>query len=105
MDKKLPSLLIQPLVENAVIHGIESLTEGGEIMIRIYAEANDWVIEVDNPCADSEIDTSGNQIAQANIRERLVAIYNDRASMQTEASEGRYRVRITLPLRIDEDEV
>ena len=101
-DKRLPSLLIQPLVENAVIHGIEPLTEGGEIMIRIYTEANDWVIEIDNPCVDSQIDTTGNQIAQANIRERLAAIYAGRASMQTEVSEGRYRVCIKLPLADDE---
>lgn len=103
-DKRLPSLLIQPLVENAVIHGIEPLAEGGEIKIRIHTEASDWVIEVDNPCADSQIDTTGNQIAQANIRERLAAIYAGQASMQTEIIEGRYRVRIKLPLPVDEAE-
>lgn len=102
MGQNLPSLLIQPLVENAVIHGIEPLAEGGEIMIRIYAEGSDWLIEIDNPCANCEADTSGNQIAQANIRERLAAIYADQASMQTEASEGRYRVRIKLPLAAGE---
>jgi two-component system sensor histidine kinase AlgZ len=102
MDQSLPSLLIQPLVENAVIHGIEPLAEGGEIMIRIYAEASDWLIEIDNPCADCQVDTRGNQIAQANIRERLAAIYADRASMQIEAGEGRYRVRIRLPLSAGE---
>lgn len=101
-ELSLPSLLIQPLVENAVIHGIEPLTEGGEITIRIYAEADDWVIEVDNPCVDSRIDTTGTQIAQDNIRERLAAIYAGQASMQTEISEGRYRVRITLPLPVAE---
>jgi two-component system sensor histidine kinase AlgZ len=97
MDQGLPSLLIQPLVENAVIHGIEPLAEGGEIMIQIYTEADDWLIEIDNPCGDCQVDTSGNQIAQANIRERLAAIYDGRASMQTGINGGRYRVCIRLP--------
>ena len=97
-DVYLPSLLIQPLVENAVIHGIEPLAEGGEINIRIYAEDGHCVIEVDNPYADSQFDTSGNHIAQDNIRQRLEAIYAGQASMQTEADEQRYRVCIKLPL-------
>lgn len=104
-DQNLPILLIQPLLENAVIHGIEPLAEGGEIMIRIYAEASDWVIEIDNPYAGDQFDTRGNQIAQANIRDRLAAIYAGQASMQTEISEGRYRVRIKLPLSAAGDRV
>jgi two-component system sensor histidine kinase AlgZ len=102
LDRHLPTLLIQPLVENAISHGIEPLAEGGEVKIRIYAEGDDWLIEIDNPCADSEIDTRGNQIAQANIRERLATIYAGQASMQTEARAGRYRVRIKLPLATGE---
>lgn len=103
-DQRLPSLLIQPLVENAVIHGIEPLIGGGEIMIRIYTDTSNWRIEVENPCIDSPVDTTGNQIAQANIRERLAAIYAGRASMKTEVGEGRYCVCITLPLDDDDDE-
>lgn len=97
-DLRLPGLLIQPLVENAITHGIEPLIEGGEVVIRIYADAGDWLIEVENPCTDSQVDTTGNQIAQANIRERLAAIYAGRASMHTESGDGRYRVCIRLPL-------
>ena len=99
--QRLPSLLIQPLIENAVIHGIEPLPEGGVINIRIYSEANNWLIEVDNPCTGSETDTTGNQIAQTNIRERLAAIYAGEASMQTEENEERYKVTIKLPLLAD----
>ena len=98
----LPGLLIQPLLENAVNHGIEPLAEGGEITIRIYrGAAASWVIEIDNPCANSKLDTSGNRIAQKNIRERLAAIYAGQASMHTEVSADRYRVRISLPLATD----
>ncbi|WP_126457101.1 sensor histidine kinase [Sulfuriflexus mobilis] len=100
-DMPLPSLLIQPLVENAVIHGIEPLAEGGEIVIRIHKSGQHWLIEVDNPCRDCEGDTRGNQIAQANIHERLAAIYAGQASMQIRRHNGRYVVQVTLPLEVE----
>jgi len=101
-----PALLLQPLVENAVIHGIEPLPEGGEIDIRITQnEDNVVVIEVINPCPDlstTGVNRSGHHIAQENIRERLNAIYEGQARFSINAQAQQYAVRIELPLQVND---
>lgn len=95
----IPALLLQPLVENAVIHGIEPLAEGGEIRITATNSDQRLAIMISNPCGDDESASSGNRIAQENIRQRLEAFYKGRASMLTESKSGRYIVRLELPAR------
>jgi len=98
-----PALLIQPLVENAVIHGIEPLPGGGTIRVSVArTEANTLQLEVINPCsfaADEESACSGHHIAQDNIRDRLNAIYAGEASFNIRAEGELYSVRIELPIQ------
>ena len=98
-----PPLLLQPLVENAVYHGIEPLDGPGEIAIEITDLGKQLRIELTNPLAEnpatgtSAVHSSGNRMALANIRERLQLHYDAEARLEVLTNEGRYSVRIVLP--------
>ena len=95
---RIPSLILQPLLENAIYHGIEPLPEGGLITIESRMENGRLVIRVENPVIDSGDDSHhGNQLAQDNIRQRLAAFFSDKASLSVTAEAGKYAVTLTLP--------
>ncbi len=95
---QLPPLILQPLVENAVYHGIEPQPEGGTMTIGIQREAGKLSVVVSNPCPlEGSERESGNRIALENIRARLGAHYGDRASLMIEQGEGEFRVQLSLP--------
>lgn len=96
---EVPALLIQPLVENAVKHGIALLDQGGEILMlgRRVREGLRFVIE--NPF-DAEAPASRSGIGLANVRQRLEARYGNAARLEVEASEDVYRVTLTVPSRV-----
>ena len=97
-DALVPPLMLQPLVENAVYHGIEPLDAPGEIHIRLAGEKDRLSIEIANPCAAGG-HHAGNHMALANIRERLSLFFDLEATLATGARDGRYVVRIELPIR------
>ena len=95
----IPGLTLQPLLENAIYHGIEPRSEGGTIRIHGKREGEQLRIEISNP-----VDTNtrpghsrGNHLAQDNIRQRLEAIYGRRAHMDIRAENDRYTISLTLP--------
>jgi two-component system sensor histidine kinase AlgZ len=95
-----PPLTLQPLVENAVYHGIEPLPDGGTIRIRGYRDADTLTLEVENPRPDvATPGTGGHRMAVENIRERLALHFGNSATMAAHAEDGRYRLQLTLPLR------
>ncbi|WP_126446766.1 sensor histidine kinase [Sulfuricystis multivorans] len=94
-----PPLLLQPLLENAVYHGVEMVTEPGEIVVRIRASRDGVHIEIDNPLAASSAQRPGNRMALDNLRERLMLFYDLEARLETGEHDGRYRVRVELPRR------
>lgn len=96
-DALVPPLILQPLVENAVYHGIEPLETGGEIVIVVAREAGRVRIELTNPLPGATKRTAGNRMAINNIRERLQLHYDAEASMSSEVRDGRYRVTIRVP--------
>jgi two-component system, LytTR family, sensor histidine kinase AlgZ len=96
-DALLPPLTLQPLVENAVYHGIEPRAEMGEIRIQTRREGKQVVLEVSNPVADSPSTHAGNNMAIGNIRERLELHFDVEASMKATVVDGVYRVRIEFP--------
>jgi two-component system sensor histidine kinase AlgZ len=101
-DALVPPLMLQPLIENAVYHGIEPLGEVGEIRIRLAREQARLLIEIDNPrptpgSASPGAHQGGNRMALANIRERLLLFFDLEASLQTDTAGNRHRVRIQLP--------
>jgi two-component system sensor histidine kinase AlgZ len=99
-----PSLLLQPLLENAVGHGIEPIPEGGTVTIAGRVEDDGVVIEVANPVAPTARSTRpGNRMALENIRQRLALAYPGRSSVEIEDRDGVYRVRLRFPVVMAED--
>ncbi|ENO90350.1 sensor histidine kinase [Thauera linaloolentis] len=96
---RVPALLLQPLLENAVYHGIEPSSETGEVCIRIERHGGELRLEVDNPVHDVGRHHEGNRMALDNIRERLMLFFDLEAGLDCECAGGRYRVRIRLPYR------
>lgn len=92
-----PPLLLQPLIENAVYHGIEPATTPGEIYVRLAVKGERVRIEIDNPWLGEGKQRAGNRMALANLRERLLLFYDLEAVLDSGVSDGRYYVRIDLP--------
>jgi len=95
-DCAMPSLLLQPLVENAVYHGVARIPEGGTITIRITAQEDLLQVVVTNPLA-AEPGPAGNQIALDNIRQRLSALYGEAASLQLRVDQNLHLVELEMP--------
>ena len=93
----IPPLMLQPLLENAVYHGIEPSPTGGTVRVAITQSGDELRIVIANPTAGQVQHAAGNQIALANIRERLALYYDLEARLETIAGDDSYEVRITLP--------
>jgi two-component system sensor histidine kinase AlgZ len=99
MNLPIPPLMLQPLLENAVYHGIEPSPEGGTVSVSITQRGDELRIAIANPNAGQSQHAAGNHIAVANIRERLALYYDLEARLEIEAGEQFYEVRIILPCR------
>ena len=95
MQAAIPPLILQPLLENAVYHGIAPSVEGGQIDIDLHEEKQQWRLEIRNTKVASGT-TGGNRIAQANIAARLEAL-GQGARLQIDESAAQYRVQLWLP--------
>lgn len=99
-DTEIPALCLQPLVENAIYHGIEPLTDGGSISISALQEGDKLVLTVENPLADSEISLhKGNRIAQENIKQRLQLVYGKEAEFSINETKSRYLITLKIPIK------
>lgn len=96
-DALIPPLLLQPLIENAVYHGIEPLATGGTITIQIYTKRNEVHLVLSNPYNASNTRLIGNKMALKNIKERLTLHFDLEASLKSTQINGQYQVHITLP--------
>jgi two-component system sensor histidine kinase AlgZ len=92
-------LLLQPLLENAVYHGIEPALEAGEIRVHISATRDGVRISIDNPLLPEKGHRSGNRMALDNLRERLMLFYDLEARLDCGERDGRYCVCVQLPRR------
>ncbi|MDX1515449.1 MAG: histidine kinase [Woeseiaceae bacterium] len=98
MRALIPSLTIQPLLENAIYHGIELLPDGGEVTVIGKRDGKMLDICISNPVpvgADGRDD--GNKMALSNIRQRYELAYDHRATVDIEDSGDRYSVRLRFP--------
>ncbi|MDD2775293.1 MAG: histidine kinase [Gallionella sp.] len=94
----IPPLLLQPLLENAVYHGIEPLVSGGTISITLHNQGETFQLQVNNTCSPQQhFPHSGNKMALRNIRERLILLFDVEAQYEVERGKDFYRVTITLP--------
>ncbi len=96
-DAMVPPLIVQPLLENAVYHGIEPLAAGGEIDIRLEYKGGEIRLEISNPRGAQGQHHTGNRLALENIRERLSLLFDIEAEYTVEAGHDYYRVKITMP--------
>jgi two-component system sensor histidine kinase AlgZ len=92
-----PPLLLQPLVENAVKHGIAGMVEGGAVRLEARLQENALLIAVENPFDPGGAAARRNGMGLQIVKRRLLARYGDRADMVTHGAENRYRVEILLP--------
>ncbi|WP_237067969.1 sensor histidine kinase [Microbulbifer guangxiensis] len=99
-DAVIPSMLLQPLLENAVLHGVARLHKGGEIQVYLRRLGGQLQLLIENPAPQpgSLHDQRGNGMAQENIRQRLAAHYGHRYRFHSEFEEGIYRVEVVLPI-------
>ncbi len=98
-DALVPSLLLQPLVENSVHHGIEPSAQVGTITIKARRDGEKVLIEVQNPIPSESPSRPGNQMALGNIKERLMLLYDMEAELKTAAEQDQFRLTLTFPYR------
>jgi two-component system sensor histidine kinase AlgZ len=96
-DAMVPPLVLQPLLENAVYHGVEPATEPGEVLVRIERRGDRVLARIENALIDAEAERAGNRMALDNIRERLALFFDAEARMETRVDGGRYRVELDMP--------
>lgn len=99
-DLQVPGLLIQPLVENSIKHGIAPLEKGGELLVSVQESGKACVIIVQDSGAGFAHEQGGNGYGLQNIRERLDALYGATAQFDLRSGVGNgTRVEITLPIK------
>jgi hypothetical protein len=96
-DAFVPPLILQPLVENAVHHGVAHLLEGGEVCVRARRSAGLLEIVVENPCDPDRPPSRGTGLGIANVRSRVETLCGHRASVDVDAKEEHFRVSVLLP--------
>jgi two-component system sensor histidine kinase AlgZ len=94
-----PGLMIQPLLENAIYHGIEPRADGGTVTISGEVAGGLVTIVVRNPLDPEQAEREGNRLALANIRERLGLMYGERALLKSGRFDSEYIVTLRFPLR------
>jgi two-component system sensor histidine kinase AlgZ len=90
-------LILQPLLENAVGHGVQTRPEGGTVSVYGRSEGEQVVITIGNPVALVEQSSGGQGMALGNIRERLALAFGTRASLQTHRDQERFYAVLSVP--------
>ena len=98
MRALIPSLTIQPLLENAIYHGIELLPDGGDVVVIGKRSDGFLEISISNPvAADAKSTKNGNKMALANIRQRFELAYGSRATVDVDNGGDEYVVKLRFP--------
>lgn len=100
----IPSLTLQPLLENAIYHGIQNRTAGGSVVVSITRQGSELLITISNPLARTDHNVhggghKGHSMALANIRHRLAAYFGAAASLNTERNNDTFTATVRLPCR------
>lgn len=95
-DASVPPLLLQPLVENAVRHGVATRLDGGTVAIATRRVGDRIVVTVSNP-RDADARRGGTGLGLSNVRRRLAAAFGDAGALSVEAAPDAYRVSVTFP--------
>lgn len=99
LDAAIPMLTLQPLIENAIYHGIQALEKGGTISVKGEMHGNMISIIISNPVPlpSRRRSSQGNKIAMENIRHRLNLLFGSHAKLKVRATDERYEVTLTFP--------
>ncbi|WMN59509.1 histidine kinase [Pseudoalteromonas xiamenensis] len=92
-----PCLILQPLIENAIKHGIQTSCAGGFIDVVVASNDTLVTISVSNPRAKQSTSKKGSGIALDNLRARLALFYNMKASLQVRENDNIFKVELTIP--------
>lgn len=95
---RVPLLTLQPLLENAIYHGIQPLTDGGVVTIGAVIQAGQVELSVGNPKPEGNAHHKGNRMALENIRHRLQALYGDDIAVESRPQAQHYDIAIRYPL-------
>ncbi len=98
---QIPSLLLQPLLENAVYYGVEQRADPAQISIVLRRSRDAIHIVITNPYQPTEAISLGNHMALDNIRRRLTLLYDVEAELKTSIIHGFFEVRLMIPFRKD----
>lgn len=104
-DCLLPPLLLQPLFENAVVHGIAQMAEGGWIRLRAARNGDRLSLTVENSWDPEAGSSRKNGVGLRNVQRRLEARYGNEAQLQASAEENVFRVRLQFPAETEKKEV
>jgi len=99
MPFSIPPLTLQPIVENAIYHGIQPTQQGGTIRFEGYIKQDCVYILVSNPVAKLEATHKGNKIALSNIADRLSALYSQQALLKTSQFDNTFTATVRIPAR------
>ncbi len=98
MQARIPTLTLQPLLENAIYHGIEPLPDGGEIVVSGRRRETGLEVELSNPVAPGPQQVSeGNRMALANIRERFELAFAGKGSIEVAERGGTFSITLCFP--------
>lgn len=95
----IPHLTLQPLLENAILHGIQPLLDGGVIHIQARLEQARFTLNVENPLPQQARPSQGTGTALENIRMRLHALFGPDATLTTRSNNGVFVTTISYPLK------
>ena len=96
---KIPSLSLQPLLENAIYHGIQQMPDGGTVTIKADYQQGVMTLEVSNPVLSNMVASfEGNHLAQENIQHRLQALYGPKAGLTTQIDQQQHVAILTYPV-------
>jgi LytS/YehU family sensor histidine kinase len=98
LEIPVPPLLLQPLVENALKHGIGGLVEGGEVQIGARCNAELLTVWVENPVDPESRPRTGAGVGLANVRHRLENVFGDEARLRSGRSGEVYRAEVVIPI-------
>ncbi|MFT3669125.1 MAG: histidine kinase [Pseudoxanthomonas sp.] len=94
-----PALSIQPLVENAIRHGVEPAAGGGDVSVEVACGEGFVQITVANGLPTAPVrPTAGHQVGLSSVRARIQAMTQGRGSVETQAKDGRYTAVLRLPM-------
>jgi two-component system sensor histidine kinase AlgZ len=98
-DALLPALVLQPLLENAIYHGVEPGTAAGDVLVQIERRGDRVHAVIENPYIEAEQRRAGNRMALDNVRERLALFFDAEARLDARAVGDRFRIDIEIPYR------